>query len=190
MKLSDELKVQPIRQLMDTLAGLANAQVCLFTPADLRAILPEHSEAAFKTLLTRASRERYLTRLCRGVYLYEKANQQAGEVLYHAVTKLRPLALNYLSLESVLSEAGVISQIPINRIMVMSSGRSGVVNCGRFGSIEFIKTRQTPNELIANLAYDPKLRMWRANVAQALRDMRVTRRPKDLTDWTLAHELV
>jgi len=182
--------MQARRQLIDTISQLATPQACLFTPSDLRSILPGHSEIAFKTLMSRVVREGYLSRLCRGLYLYEKAKADRGLILPHAAAKLRSLDFNYLSLETVLSDAGVISQIPINRIMVMSSGRSGVIDCGRWGSIEFIKTRQRPEELIQNMKYDPIMRLWRANVAQALRDMRATRRNLDLIDWKVAHEFV
>jgi hypothetical protein len=182
--------MQPGRQLMDTISQLATPQACLFTPSDLRSILPGHSDVAFKTLLSRSVREGHLTRLCRGLYLYEKANPDRGSILAFAAAKLRPLGLNYLSLETVLSDAGVISQIPINRIMVMSSGRSSVIDCGRWGSIEFVKTRQRPEELIGNIRYDPRMRLWRAHVAQALRDMRATHRTLDLIDWEVAHEFV
>lgn len=182
--------MQPIRQLMDTISQLACPEVCLFTPADLRSILPTHSDNAFKTLLSRAVREGHLTRLCRGLYLYEKANPDQGLILPHAAAKLRPWGLNYLSLETVLSDAGVISQMPINRIMVMSSGRSCVIDCGKWGSIEFIKTRQHPEELVGQLTYDANARLWRATVPQALRDMRATHRDMDLIDWEVAHEFV
>lgn len=37
----------------------------------------------------------------------------------------------------------IISQIPINRITLMSSGRSSIINCGTFGSIEFIHTKKS-----------------------------------------------
>ena len=190
MQLSDESLMQPIRQLIDTISQLASPQACLFTPSDLRASLPGHSETAFKTLLSRAVSEGYLTRLCRGLYLYEKANPDRGLILPHAAAKLRPLGLNYLSLETVLSDAGVISQIPMNRIMVMSSGRSGVIDCGRWGSIEFVKTRQRPQDLVGSIEYDPRTRLWRAKVAQALRDMRATHRSLDLIDWKAAREFV
>lgn len=190
MQLFDESLMQPIRQLIDTIRQLASPQACLFTPADLRPILPGHSETAFKTLMSRAVREGYLTRLCRGLYLYEKANPDRGLILPHAAAKLRPLGLNYLSLETILSDAGVISQIPINRIMVMSSGRSGVIDCGRWGSIEFVKTRQRPEDLVGKLKYELRTHLWRANVAQALRDMRATHRNLDLIDWKVAHEFV
>ena len=182
--------MQPIRQLTNTISELANPQACLFTPADLRSVLPNHSDAAFKTLLSRAVSEGHLTRLCRGLYLYEKARPDRGLVLPYAAAKLRPLGLNYLSLETALSDAGVISQIPMNRIMVMSSGRSAVIDCGRFGSIEFVKTRQRPDELVGNLTYDPMARLWRASVKQALRDMRATHRNLDLIDWKADHEFV
>jgi len=182
--------MQPIRQLMDAVGHLASPKACLFTPADLRALLPHHSDAAFKTLLSRAVSERHLARVCRGLYLYDKVATEQGLLLYHAVSKLRPLGLNYLSLESVLSDAGVMSQMPINRIMVMSSGRSTVLNCGAFGSIEFVKTRQTPNELAGQLQYDTTCRLWRANVGQALRDMRATHRSLDLLDGSVANEFV
>ena len=124
------------------------------------------------------------------MYLYEKAISDRGSILHHAISKIRPLGLNYQSLESLLSEAGVISQIPMNRITVMSSGRSGVIDCGKWGTIEFVKTRQPPAKLAGQLTYDPRSRLWRASVSQALRDMRATHRNMDLVDWKVAHEFV
>ena len=86
---------------MDAVSRLASPEACLFTPNDLRSILPEHSGKAFNTLLSRATREGHFTKICRGLYLYEKAKPDRGLVLLRAVSKLRPLALNYLSLETV-----------------------------------------------------------------------------------------
>lgn len=182
--------MQPIKYLMTEINRLATPRACLFTPADLRPLLPDLSESAFKTLLSRASREGPLRRVCRGLYLYEPAHSNRGLLLYHAVNKLRPSNLNYLSLESVLSDAGVISQIPINRITVMSSGRSSIIDCGHWGSIEFIRTRQRPQDLVDQLTYDVDARLWRATIAQALRDMKATHRNSDLIDWSIANELI
>lgn len=182
--------MQPIRQLIDMISQLATPQACLFTSVDLRCLLPNLSDAAFKTLLSRVVSGGHLSRICRGLYLYENANPDRGCILHHAVNKLRPLGLNYLSLESALSDAGVISQIPINRITVMSSGRSTVIDCGQWGSIEFVRTRQKPQDLVGQLKYDTRCRLWRASVAQALRDMKATRRSQDLVDWSVVHEPV
>ncbi len=182
--------MQAIRQLMNALERLATPEACLFTLADLRAILPLHSDSAFKTLLSRAVAEKRLSRICRGVYLLEKACPDRGLLLFHVVTKLRPLALNYLSLETVLSDAGVISQIPINRIMIMSTGRNNLIDCGALGTIEFVHTRQLAPDLVERLHFDVRCRLWRASVSQALRDMRATHRSLDLIDWKAADELV
>lgn len=182
--------MQTTRYFMNTVGELARADACLFTPSDLRQILPKHSDSAFKTLLSRAVREKHLTKLCRGLYLYEKANPDRGSILQHAAAKLRPLGLNYLSLETVLSDAGVISQIPMNRITLMSSGRSSLIDCGTWGSIEFIKTTQKPKALTGQLTYDPKAKLWRAHISQAIRDMKATHRSLDLIDWKLAHEFI
>jgi hypothetical protein len=182
--------MQPIRQLMKHISDLATPVACMFTPDDLRSILPEHTEPAFKTLLSRAVQEGHLSRVCRGLYLYEPAYAPRGTMLASVVSKLRPLGFNYLSLETVLSDAGVISQIPINRIMVMSSGRSSVIDCGRWGSIEFVKTAQRPADVVDQLEFDSTQQLWRASVAQALRDMRATRHNLDLIDWRAVHEFV
>ena len=182
--------MHPIRQFIDELGQLASPQACLFTPADLRALLPSHSDIAFKTLLSRAVKDGQLQRVCRGLYLYAKAKPDHSKILFNAVNKLRPLTLNYLSLESVLSDAGRISQVPMNRITVMSTGRSSVIDCGKWGSIEFVKTKQKPNELTTQLNFDPTHGIWRASIQQALRDMRVTQRSQDLIDLKASRESV
>jgi hypothetical protein len=86
--------VQLIRQHLSALNKLATPQACLFTPGDLRSLLPQLSDVAFKTLLSPAVSGGRLRRVCRGLYLYEPAQPDRGLVLYHAVSKLRPLALN------------------------------------------------------------------------------------------------
>jgi hypothetical protein len=65
-------------------------------------------------------------------------------ILYHSAAKLRAGEFNYLSLETVLSDAGAISQIPMNWITIISSGRSNIIDCGAFGKIEFIHTTTSP----------------------------------------------
>lgn len=190
MKLNDELAcVQPIRRLMQNLAMLSSPEHCLFTPHDLRALVPDLSGGAFKTLLSRAVREGYLARVCRGLYLYERVSPLGG-LLFHAAARLRADGFNYISLETALSDAGVISQVPIHWISVMSSGRSSVIDCGRWGTIEFVHTRQRPDELAGQLRYDARCRLWRASVPQALRDMRATHRSLDLIDWSVVNEFV
>jgi hypothetical protein len=191
MKLYAELfTMQPIKQLMRGLAVLADADHCLFTLTDLRALLPALSEAAFKTLLSRAVSDGQLARVCRGLYLYEQADYPRGQLLFHAAARLRAGTFNYISLETALSDAGVISQMPLNWITLMSAGRSNIIRCGAWGTIEFVHTRKRPDDVAGQLRYDRHCHLWRAPVALALQDMRATRRNMELIDWSAVNELV
>ena len=182
--------MQASRKFERDVSALADEDHCLFTLADLAALLPGHPAGAFKTLVSRVAAGGGMERLCRGLYLFPRVRYPADLLLYHAAARLRAGTFSYLSLESVLSDAGVISQIPINWITLMTSGRSGKIACGRFGTIEFVHPKKTPDRLQAALSYDPRCRLWRASVAQALQDMRDARRNLDLIDWNAAHELV
>ncbi len=179
-----------MKYLSQWLSEHANNQHYLFTLQGLRALCDTLSDTAFKTLLSRAVNSRILIRVCRGLYLYKKSYPMDGLLLFHAAALLRAEAFNYISLETALSDAGVISQIPLNTITIMSSGRSGIISCGELGIIEFVHTNQKPETLINQLTYDHRCGMWRANVALALRDMKATHRNCDLINWDIANESI
>jgi predicted transcriptional regulator of viral defense system len=182
--------MQPTKYLGQWLLQNASDKHYLFTLHDLRALCYELSDSAFKTLLSRAARSELLVRVCRGLYLYKKALPTDGLLLFHAAALLRANEFNYISLETVLSDIGVISQIPMNWITIMSSGRSSTISCSNFGIIEFVHTNQKPTDLINHLTYDHHCGMWRASIALALRDMKATHRNCDLIDWDVANELI
>ena len=182
--------MQPLKYLSQWLLQNANDKHYLFALQDLRALFYKLSDSAFKTLLSRAVRSELLMRVCRGVYLYKSALPADGLLLIHTAALLRADEFNYISLETALSDVGVISQIPINWISIMSSGRSSTIPCGNFGTIEFVHTNQKPADLINHLTYDHNCGMWRADVALSLKDMKTTHRNCDLIDWDLANELI
>ena len=182
--------MQPIKHLAIWLSKNSDSKHYLFTFNDLRSISADLSDAAFKTLLSRTVQAHILTRVCRGIYLYVPAQPAEGLLLYHVAALLRADKFNYISLETALSDQGIISQIPINWISIMSSGRSNIVSCDEFGTIEFVHTNQKASDLINQLSYDEQCGMWRANVKQALKDMKTTRRNSDLIDWDTANELI
>lgn len=182
--------MQPIRQLTENLSKLANENRYLFALSDLRSLLPDLSSSAFKTLLSRAVRQRIFDRICRGIYCYNSTSVPRGLLLFHTAARLRADYFNYISLETVLSELGIISQVPINWISIVSSGCSNIVSCGEFGTIEFIHTSQKPNILLHQLEYDERYHLWRANAQLALRDMRVFRRSMDLVDRSAIDEFL
>jgi predicted transcriptional regulator of viral defense system len=182
--------MQPMHRLIRDLRGLAGGDERVFALGDLRALLPEHGEGAFKSVVTRLERRGHLVRVCRGIYLLPDSTLRGSELLGRTAARLRADRFNYLSLESVLSSAGLIAQIPIDRITVMSSGRSNTISCGVYGTIEFVHTRKTAAELAPDLSYDQHHCLWRASVSLALRDMRDTRRDTGLLRWEEVDELV
>lgn len=161
--------MQPKQTLLSDLRQLADGEHALFTSQDLHALLPEQSDSAFKSLLSRAASAGELNRVCRGLYLYEPAYQNDGRLLFHVAARLRPHEFNYISLETALSDAGIILQVPINRITLMSSGRSNIIDCGPWGSIEFVHTARKPDDL-ARQSYAPEFWEYLILLAEELAD--------------------
>jgi hypothetical protein len=180
--------MQPLKQLSQTLRVLADREHGVFSSSDLAAAVPGCGQLA--VLLSRATKAGVLQRVCRGIYFYPVPGYPVEHLLFHAAARLRAGEFNYISLETALSDAGVISQVPMNWITLMTSGRSHVMNCGDYGHIEFVHTAQLPESVASELAYDPERRLWRASVRQALRDMKATRRSMELVDEEVARELV
>jgi hypothetical protein len=179
-----------MKNLVKWLDKNITSKSCLFSLHDFRALYPNLSNSTFKALISRAASAGHLDRLCRGIYLYRRAMNYDGLMLFHIAAHLRANELNYISLETALSDAGIISQIPMNWISIMSSGRSNIISCGEFGTIEFVHTNQKPNDIMNQLSYDKNCGLWRANVPLALRDMKATHRNCDLIDWDIANEFI
>lgn len=176
--------------LQNTLEKHANAENYIFSVGSFNALFPTLNYFALLVLLGRAVKKGLLIRMCKGYYLYPKAKYQRGCELYHLAALLRKNSFCYLSLESILSEVGVISQIPMSTITLMTNGRRGKINCGQFGSIEFIHSKKDINTLADQLTYDERYRLWKASPKLAYQDMVSTKRPLDLIDKETLHEFI
>ncbi len=182
--------MQAIKILHKTLSILASKEHCLFSLTDLRGIIPGQNQSAFKSLISRAQKTGILERVCRGIYLYPGVTSPDGHILYRVAARTRAGEFNYISLETVLSDSGAISQIPFNWITLMSSGRSYVIDCGKYGHVEFIHTKKTPAKVASQLFYDEYCGLWRASPALAMEDMKYTRRSTELVDQEVLSELI
>ncbi len=120
----------------------------------------------------RAEKRGLLERVCQGIYQYAGAPDNSGLILFHAAALLRARHFNYISLETALSDAGLISQMPIAWMTIISTGRSAEVSCGRFGTIEFIHTERAMSQIADHLTYDSDRHLFRASPELALADMR------------------
>ena len=177
-----------LKHLQKLLENLADAEHYLFALDDLAPAFPDTSRPGLKMLLSRAVADGLLEHPCRDVYLYPRAPYPRGLVLYHIAGKLRADTFAYISLESALSDAGVISQIPLQWLTIMTGGRSATIACGRFGTIEYIHTARRPEQIAPQVTFDERCRLWRASVPLALQDMKRCRRPLDLIDWSVVGE--
>lgn len=128
----NEYTMQPMKYINQWLLQNADKKHYLFTLHDLRALCPQLSDSTFKTLLSRAVDSEILVRVCRGLYLDKRAMPNDGLFLFYIAASLRANNFNYISLETVLSDVGAISQIHLNKIFIMSSGRSNMIHCGRY----------------------------------------------------------
>lgn len=184
------MPMNAVSTLDSLLFSLENDESYLYTPDDIRSLFESLSEGAYRSLLKRAEEAGILERVCRGLYLYSKSRRHKGDLLFHAAARLRADRFNYISLETALSDAGLISQMPLQWVTIMSSGRSSRIRCGRYGTIEFVHTKKTAGALASHLSYDGRCGLWRASPALALRDMRRASRNLDLVDWEAARESI
>lgn len=182
--------MQSLAKLRTILERLADPDHYLFAVRDFAPVFPELSYTALKALLARAVNAGLLERLCKGIYLYPRVDYPRGFELYHGAARLRADHFNYISLETALSDAAVISQVPINWITILSSGRTHQISCGHRGTIEFIHTKKSPGNVAPYLTWDERCRLWRASPELAMQDMRATGRSLDLVDRSVLHEFI
>ena len=183
--------MQSIRVLEDILWKNSNSESFLYSVDDLKVFFPETTDSALMKLLSRAASANLLERVCKGIYLYPRVSYQASKVLYLAASKLRADCFNYISLESVLCAHSVISQQMLSWLTVMTSGRSNIIRCGNYGTIEFIHTEKKGAGLNGHLSVDPWSRMLTADIYLAMEDEKDCRRKSmNLIDWNAYNELV
>lgn len=170
-------------ELLHRLSPLEQRGVVVFTKGDLEKVFPEEQEKALEKSLERMRRDELLVRAARGVYVFGPAvPRHRGWIIEHIAQALRPGDFNYVSLESILSEYGVISQIPMDRLTVMTTGARGLHHTP-FGTIEFTHTRRSLPDLLERTLVVPGRPLRIAKKSAAIQDLRRVGRNLDLVDW-------
>lgn len=95
-----------------------------------------------------------LQRVCCGVYLYPLTRERDGYTVDRIAKTLRRGEYSYISNESALSEFGAISELPVDRLTVMTTGRRGVYRT-TYGVIEFTHTRRSVLDILADSRGNP-----------------------------------
>ncbi len=136
-----------------------------------------------RIMLSRFAKKGLIQRIARDLYANPRAKHRPLFVLEHIASRLRQKTTTYLSLESVLSEEGLISQIP-NRLTFISKNRSQIFKTP-YGIIEFVHTK-TPLEILhKNCYYDSDRSIYIANTEQAINDIYRHNRSIDLYEEQL-----
>ncbi len=152
----------------------------VFCVADFYSLFPAKSAQDIRVLLSRMVKSKKIARVTNGIFFLPEKFLDISSLLYKTAAKLRSRDFNYISLESVLSEEGLISQVMFNYLTIMTTGRSGIIRCGNYGTIEFVHTKKiikNQNELSLN-----RYGMFQSSSKLALEDMKHTRRSLDLVN--------
>jgi len=119
----------------------------IFTKHDLSKLFADDNPKALTESLNRLVKSGLLVRACRNIYVNEAATSFDSHTIERIAKTLRKGHYNYVSLESMLSEYGAISQIPIDRLTVMTTGRKGTYKTP-YGIIEFTHTKRSPEDIL------------------------------------------
>ena len=134
-------------ELIQKLAALDRQGVYVLAKRDVEKLFPDEGEKSLAQSLKRMVSDGLLQRVARGLYVNPAASSKNRWIGEEIAKALRPGQLSYLSLESILSEYGVISQIPVSRMTVMTTGASGLIETP-YGVIEFTHTKRSVAEII------------------------------------------
>ncbi|HEY1245736.1 MAG TPA: hypothetical protein VGF29_13005 [Hyphomicrobiaceae bacterium] len=166
------------RDLAEKLARADAAGVWAFTLSSFSALMGGIEPAYLKLMMKRLSDQRILVRAARGVYVNPQARSLPSDTRRGLLRFLRPREITYVSLESKLSEAGVISQIA-TALTCMTTGSRGRFETP-WGAIEFTHTDRKIEVGSDVIVQDDGT--LEATVRTAARDLRRVGRNLDLVD--------
>ena len=135
-------------ELITSLMNLDRLGVFVLTKKDIEKLFPLEDKKSMEKSLQRMVKDGLLIKAARGIYINALvASRHKSWMLENIAKALRPGKLSYVSLESMLSEHGVISQIPLSRLTVMTTGAGGIHETP-FGTIEFTHTKRSIPEIL------------------------------------------
>ncbi len=170
-----------MQKLLIVLANAAKAGGGIHTTAELAFMLGEPCSPSFTKFLADGVKKGMLVRVVKGVYESALTPPEPDSAIFKIIKKMRSNVLNYISLESQLSYTGDISQVVMERVTVMTKGRSGVFTTP-YGVIEFTHTSKPVSRIAPNLYFDEAINMYRANTALAITDLKACNRNLHMLD--------
>lgn len=157
-------------QMLDGLHRLDALGIYVFARGDIAKMFPGEGAKALAKSLERMVAAGLIVRACNGVYVNPQARARCGWIIEDIALVLRRGCFSYVSLESALSEYGMISQMPM-RLTVMTKGREGVYETP-YGTIEFTHTRRGVADVLDRTILVPGRPLRLATRRAAVQDLR------------------
>lgn len=159
----------------------------LFRTRELGLLFSEGGNT-LRSTMKRLIADDVLERVAHDVYLYKLSYNLGGSVLYEIAAFIKLGEFCYESFESASSQWGVISQIPLGRITVATTGSSGIEETP-YGTIEYTHVeRNFPNVRDGTVSRLPRTALPIASKARAVEDLIAHKRSLDLIDWEAINE--
>jgi hypothetical protein len=174
------------RDLNEKLVQADAAGVWAFAPASFSALMGGIEPAYLKLRMKRLADQHGLIRAARGVYVNPHARSLPADTRRGLLRFLRPREISYVSLESKLSEAGIISQIT-STLTCMTTGSPGWFDTP-WGAVEFTHTDRKIRVGDDVIVQDDGL--MEATIRTAVRDLRRVGRNLDLVDEAILADAI
>jgi hypothetical protein len=161
-----------LRELTNTtLKAKSAGHSGLFTTKDLALLTDNNSDINFTKLLHKAVKAGVLEKVCKNVFINPLSPIDVKGVLAKIANILHWDKFIYISLESQLSYLGVISQVTMNRLTVMTTGRAALIKT-KYGIIEFTHTSRKVASIGDEVYFDPDIGIFRATKEKAIKDLK------------------
>lgn len=143
----------------------------IFTTQDLALLLEEPVSANFRKFLSKAVQSGVLKRVTHNLYMNPVVPPNSPGVLEKIARLLHWNKFMYVSLESQLSYTGRISQLTMQYLTLMTTGRKGAFTTP-FGTVEFTHTQREISQLEDDVYFDAETGVFRAKEHRAIADLK------------------
>lgn len=147
---------------------------------DIGLLLNEQGEK-LRSTIRRLTDAGIVVRVARDLYWHNTAASTRYQPLEEIAAALRTGCVCYVGMESAAARWGIISQMPVDRLTVVTSGREGLFPTP-FGTIEFIHTRADALEILQNTVDVPRCPLRLATKHYTVVGLRRARRSLDLIE--------
>lgn len=153
---------------------------------DIGRLLGEDGEK-LRSSLRRLEEAGILRRVAYGLYWHEPVQRIGYDPIDEIASMLRAGEVSFIGLESAAARWGVISQMPVDRLTVITTGREGEFSTP-FGTVEFVHTKASVYEIACNTVCMPGGPLRLATKRYTVEGLKRTRRSLDLIDWDEVEE--